>query len=95
MARAACPKFANAYEVTGHVEDTSLTELSDIVASTDNPGVFWTAEDSFNPNKVYAVNRSGQVIGAFTIQGTTDIDWEDLSNRPAGGHGLAVCRRRR
>ena len=63
----------------GHIPDTSLNELSDFVASTDNPGVFWTEEDSGNPNKVYAVNGTGQIVGEFTIQGTKDIDWEDLA----------------
>jgi hypothetical protein len=76
---AACPTFANSNQVMGHVPDTSLNELSDFVASTDNPGVFWTEEDSGNPNKVYAVNGTGQIVGEFTIQGTKDIDWEDLA----------------
>ncbi|HEY7257453.1 MAG TPA: hypothetical protein VH459_00210 [Gaiellales bacterium] len=82
---AACPTFASSNQVMGHVQDTSLNELSDFVASTDNPGVFWTEEDSGNPNKVYAVTGSGQIVGEFTIQGTRDIDWEDLAidRRPA------------
>ena len=75
----------------GHVPDTSLNELSDLVASTDNPGVFWTEEDSGNPNNVYAINGTGQIVGVFTIQGTKDIDWEDLSiDRRAGTDYLYV-----
>ena len=54
-ALAACPTFASSTQVMGHVPDTSLNELSDFIASTENPGVFWTEEDSSNPNKVYAV----------------------------------------
>ncbi|MGH3141450.1 MAG: hypothetical protein ACRDQE_17120 [Gaiellales bacterium] len=91
MARAACPTFASSDQVMGHVSDTSLNELSDFVASTDNPGVFWTEEDSSNPNKVYAVNATGQTVGEFTIPGTKDIDWEDISiDRRAGTDLLYV-----
>jgi hypothetical protein len=91
VAHAACPTFASANQVMGHVADTSLNELSDIVASTDNPGVFWTEEDSSNPNNVYAINSSGQVVGVVTIQGTKDIDWEDISiDRRAGTDVLYV-----
>ena len=32
-----------------------------------------------NPNNVYAVTGTGQIVGVFTIQGTKDIDWEDLA----------------
>jgi hypothetical protein len=78
-ALAACPTFASSNQVMGHVQDTTLNELSDFVASTDHPGVFWTEEDSGNPNKVYAVTATGQIVGEFTIQGTKDIDWEDLA----------------
>lgn len=75
----------------GHIPDTTLNELSDFVASTDNPGVFWTEEDSGNPNKVYAVNGTGQIVGEFTVQGTKDIDWEDLAiDRQAGTDSLYV-----
>ena len=75
----------------GHVADNSLNELSDLVASTDNPGVFWTEEDSSNPNNVYAINGTGQIVGVFTIQGTRDIDWEDLAiDRQAGTDFLYV-----
>jgi hypothetical protein len=79
VAHAACPTFASSTQVMGHVPDTTLNELSDFVASTDNPGVFWTEEDSSNPNNVYAVTGTGQIVGVFTIQGTKDIDWEDLA----------------
>jgi len=82
---AACPVFASSNQVMGQVQDTTLNELSDLVASTDHPGVFWTEEDSGNPNKVYAVTATGQIVGEFTIQGTKDIDWEDLAiDRLAG-----------
>jgi hypothetical protein len=85
VAHAACPTFASSNQVMGHIPDTSLNELSDFVASTDNPGVFWTEEDSGNPNNVYAVTGTGQIVGVFTIQGTKDIDWEDLAiDRRAG-----------
>jgi len=90
-ALAACPTFASSTQVMGHVPDTSLNELSDFVASTDHPGVFWTEEDSSNPNKVYAVTGTGTIVGEFTIQGTKDIDWEDLAiDRQAGTDSLYV-----
>jgi hypothetical protein len=90
-ALAGCPTFASSYQVMGQIPDTSLNELSDFVASTDHPGVFWTEEDSGNPNNVYAVTGSGQIVGVFTIQGTKDIDWEDLSiDRQAGTDYLYV-----
>ena len=91
VAHAACPTFASSNQVMGHVQDTTLNELSDLVASTDHPGVFWTEEDSSNPNNVYAINSSGEIVGVFTIQGTKDYDWEDLSiDRQAGTDFLYV-----
>ena len=69
----------------------SLNELSDLVASTDNPGVFWTEEDSSNPNKVYAINSTGQIVGVFTIQGTRTSTGRILSiDRQAGADLLYV-----
>ena len=38
--------------------------------------------DSGNPNQVFAVNQEGKVLAAYTLNGSTNHDWEDLDVGP-------------
>lgn len=42
--------------------------------------VFWTHNDSGNPPQLYAFDRRGTDLGAFTIEGATNVDWEDMAS---------------
>ncbi|MCU0611599.1 MAG: hypothetical protein MUE60_07410 [Candidatus Eisenbacteria bacterium] len=63
----------------GLVEHNPITEASGIVASRRNAGVLWTQNDSGNPNTIYAMSENGTHLGAYTISGATNRDWEDIA----------------
>ena len=61
----------------------SLNEVSGLAQSRTNPGVFWVHNDSGDEPRVYAVSRSGSLLGSYTVSGATAIDWEDMAIGPA------------
>lgn len=66
----------------GAVANASLDELSGLAASRRNPGVWWAHNDSGNAAVVYAVGDDGGTLGTFTLQGATNVDWEDVAVGP-------------
>jgi len=66
----------------GVVANASLDELSGLAASRRNPGVWWANNDSGNAAVVYAVGDDGSNLGTFTLQGATNVDWEDIAVGP-------------
>jgi hypothetical protein len=61
----------------------SLDEVSGLAQSRTNPGVFWVHNDSGDEPRVYAVSRSGRLLGSYTLAGATAVDWEDMAIGPA------------
>src|SRR5262245_49971144 len=61
----------------------SLDEVSGMEQSRANPGVFWVHNDSGDKPRVYAVSRAGALLGTYTLQGASAVDWEDMSIGPA------------
>lgn len=68
----------------GTVAYSQVVELSGLVASRRNAGVWWVHNDSGTGvrNVVYAVGDDGRQLGAFTLTGTTNVDWEDIAVGP-------------
>jgi hypothetical protein len=66
----------------GTLADPGLDEASGLVASRRNPGYLWTEEDSGNPNQIQLLNSDGHVVARFTLDGTTNHDWEDMAVGP-------------
>jgi hypothetical protein len=75
-----CPTFALA-EVTGYLPDT-LAEISGMVASRDHPGVFWAHNDSGDSPRIFAISATGAILGVYTLNGATLVDWEDITLVP-------------
>ena len=48
---------------TGRIQDSELVEASGLVASHRFPGIYYSIQDSLNPDKVYAVNYNGEAMG--------------------------------
>jgi hypothetical protein len=71
--------------IPGAVADSTITELSGIAASRRNPGVWWIVEDSGNPAAVHAIGDGGAALGTFTLQGASNVDWEDVAVGPGPG----------
>ena len=83
------PALAGAVSFTDGVQvavlPASLAEVSGLAQSRTNPGVFWVHNDSGDEPRVYAVSRSGALLGSYTLAGATAVDWEDMAIGPAGG----------
>ncbi|MCB0340193.1 MAG: hypothetical protein KDD53_11345, partial [Bdellovibrionales bacterium] len=67
----------------------ALDEVSGIVASRRQPGVFWAHNDSLNKFRLHAfrvVSNSVQALGYFKVSGINlgvhAMDWEDIAIGP-------------
>ncbi len=72
-----CPSSA-APAVLGHVDDDSISELSGVVASHREPGVYWSHEDSGNDPTLFALDEQGTVISRHGLPDEF-ADFEDLA----------------
>src|SRR6185295_9973799 len=63
----------------------SLNEISGMGQSRSNPDIFWVHNDSGDMPRVYAVNRSGKLVGTYRLEGANAEDWEDMAIGPAPG----------
>lgn len=59
--------------------DRSIKESSGIVASRQNPGIYWTHNDSGDGPFIYAFDRTGKSAGVWRVSGATADDWEDIA----------------
>ncbi len=55
------------------------------LANGEEPGVFWTQNDSGDAARIFAINGEGRLIGVagsegVQIEGARNVDWEDLAN---------------
>jgi hypothetical protein len=70
--------------VVGQITDPSLTEISGLAVSRDNPGVLWVLEDSGASPVLTAIDTEGDTLGTLTFEGVANQDWEDLALGPCG-----------
>jgi len=68
----------------GAVTHPPVKEASALVASRRQEGVLWTLCDSRNLAQLYAIDRSGRLLGEFDVEGGVNLDWESLSIDDAG-----------
>ena len=59
-----------------------LVELSGLVASRSQPGVFYAHNDSGDTARFFAIAATGALAQTFTLDGATASDWEDLALGP-------------
>jgi hypothetical protein len=71
-------------ELIGTVSHPPIKEASALVASRRQEGVLWTLCDSRNLAQLYAIDRSGRLLGEFDVEGGVNLDWESLSIDDAG-----------
>jgi hypothetical protein len=62
----------------GILENQAITEASGLAASRNNKGLFWTHNDSKDPNRLFLFDENGRDKGTFYIDKATNRDWEDL-----------------
>ena len=66
----------------GEIADEDVAESSGLVASRRYPGRLWTHNDSDQPPVLFCVEADGSSCGVFTVDGATNVDWEDIAAGP-------------
>ncbi len=66
----------------GIIESNEIVEVSGIAASSKNPGVLWTHNDSGGKSRVFAFDSHGRHLGNFFLAGAQNRDWEDIAIGP-------------
>ena len=56
-----CP-ITNPIEI-GRIQEPELVEASGMVASRHHPGIYYSIQDSQNPDNVYALKYNGDTLG--------------------------------
>jgi len=62
----------------GRYNHEPIRESSGVAASRQYKDVYWTLNDSGNPNVLYATRIDGSLIGEFSVEGAQNSDWEAL-----------------
>jgi hypothetical protein len=68
--------------VVARLENKTVDESSGIVASRQNPGLFWTHNDSGDGPFLYAFDRAGRDRGVWRVAGAEADDWEAIARGP-------------
>jgi len=73
--------------------DRRLAEASGLVASINNPGFFWTLNDSGNPAEVFLIDRQANIRLTGKLVNVKNRDWEDIAidKGPDGKNYLYVA----
>jgi hypothetical protein len=64
------------------VQASDITEASGIAASRQNKDVLWLHNDSGDTARVFAIDRTGALLGTYTLAAADAIDWEDMAIGP-------------
>jgi len=76
-----CPSYLPGRKV-GAISARFIDEVSGLVASRKNPGVFWVHNDSGDAARVYALSREGKLLGTYQLDKVVAIDFEDIAIGP-------------
>ena len=79
-----CPAVGTA-DKKGTVTSGEIDEASGLAASTLNPGVLWTHNDSGDTARVFALRTDGSLVAELPITGATATDWEAMQVGPYEG----------
>ena len=76
----------------GSMQTSTLSELSGLVASQTNPGLFWAHNDSGDSARVFLINpQSGEINLEVNLDGIKVYDCEDITIRAlADAHYLVL-----
>ncbi|MGQ9455170.1 MAG: hypothetical protein ACUVRS_09655 [Armatimonadota bacterium] len=85
---ATLPRFAKGVKC-GNLQSEELSEVSGIVASRKNMGLFWVHNDSGDSARVFAITSDGTVLGIYNLAGVNARDWEDIAVGPGPVKGAS------
>lgn len=63
----------------GEVAHPELNEISGLVASRRQPGVFYVHNDSGDAPRFFAIDETGRTLGEFRLPGAPFVDVEDVA----------------
>ena len=66
----------------GTFKDSRLKEASGVVASTTEPGVFWSQNDRGNSATLFAYDSTGTSRGTVRVLDAENTDWEAIAIGP-------------
>lgn len=81
-----CPVCSPA-ESRGALLGSAIDEASGIAVSAAHPGVFYVHNDSGDTARFFAITQVGVDLGAFSLQGASAFDWEDMALGPCSPGG--------
>jgi hypothetical protein len=68
-----------------------LIEASGLVESANNPGMFWSHNDSGNPAELFLIDKKGETKMICLLENADNRDWEDIAIGPGpDGEGAYV-----
>lgn len=66
------------WRAVGFYDHAPIRESSGLVVSRQHEGVYWTLNDSGNPDVIYATGLDGKLIKEFRVIGGKNRDWEGM-----------------
>lgn len=66
--------------IVGTTPQDALPEASGMAPSSE-PGILWMMNDSGDGPNVYAVDVRRGLVAKHTLEGATNVDWEDMASR--------------
>jgi hypothetical protein len=79
-------------ELVCTIDDERLDEISGVVASRANPGLYYTHNDSGGKAAVYAIDRDGRIRMEIALDDAKNVDWEDIALAPGNTAGtFEIC----
>lgn len=78
--RAAAARVTPLPEIAGWLNGPELAELSGLTASQRHGNRFWALNDGGAAAQLWAIDRRGRIQGTITIDGASNVDWEDLAS---------------
>jgi hypothetical protein len=67
----------------GRTTHKAIREASALLPSPKHKGVYWTLNDSGNAPQLFAIDRSGKLLGEYRVR-AANVDWEALACDDAG-----------
>lgn len=71
----------------GTITSGTLGEISGLAASRWSADTLWVHNDSGDSARLFAMNRSGSLLGTFPLAGVSAYDWEDIAIGPKADGG--------
>ena len=60
-----------------YLVDTQIEEMSGLIASASNQGLYWVHNDGGDPT-VYGINLMGEIVARLVLPDDSNLDWEDI-----------------